>query len=84
MVTNNTDEEVKDHFYEKLQVIVEKTQKHDLLVITVCVITFVLTNLYILKCAKPRNQVGRRQTENGSTIIVSYRQCTVFMAVKRG
>ena len=28
------DEEVKDHFYEKLQVIVEKTPKHDLLVIT--------------------------------------------------
>ena len=32
--TNDTDEEVKDHFYEKLQAIVEKTPKHDLLVIT--------------------------------------------------
>ena len=32
--TNDTDEEVKDHFYEKLQAVVEKTPKHDLLVIT--------------------------------------------------
>ncbi|XP_068713171.1 craniofacial development protein 2-like [Montipora foliosa] len=32
--TNVTDEEVKDHFYEKLQTIVAKTPKHDLLVIT--------------------------------------------------
>ena len=32
--TNDADEETKDHFYEKLQVIVEKTQKHDILVIT--------------------------------------------------
>ena len=32
--TNDTDEEVKDHFYEKLQAIVEKTPKNDLLVIT--------------------------------------------------
>ena len=32
--TNDADEESKDHFYEKLQVIVEKTQKHDILVIT--------------------------------------------------
>ena len=31
---NDTEEEVKDHFYEKLQAIVEKTAKHDLLVIT--------------------------------------------------
>ena len=32
--TNDADEEVKDHFYEKLQAVVEKTLKHDLLVIT--------------------------------------------------
>ena len=32
--TNDTDEEVKDHFYEKLQATVEKTPKHNLLVIT--------------------------------------------------
>ena len=32
--TNDTDEEVKDHFYEKLQAIVEKTPRHDLLVVT--------------------------------------------------
>ena len=32
--TNDTDEEAKDHFYEKLQAIVDKTPKHDLLVIT--------------------------------------------------
>ncbi|XP_068704802.1 craniofacial development protein 2-like [Montipora foliosa] len=31
---NDTDEEVKDHFYEKLQTKVKKTPKHDLLVIT--------------------------------------------------
>ena len=33
-VPNDTDEEVKDHFYEKLQATVEKKPKHDLLVIT--------------------------------------------------
>ena len=32
--TNDADEEVKDHFYEKLQAVVEKTPRHDLLVIT--------------------------------------------------
>ena len=32
--TNDTDEEANDHFYEKLQAIVDKTPKHDLLVIT--------------------------------------------------
>ena len=31
--TNDTDEEAKEHFYEKLQATVEKTPKHDLLVI---------------------------------------------------
>ena len=34
--TNDVDEEVKDHFYEKLQAVVVKTPKHDLLVIDHC------------------------------------------------
>ena len=65
--TNDTDEEVKDHFHEKFQAVVEKGPKHDFLVIAVDLSSKVGSDVEGYERVMSKHGVGTRN-DNGEKL----------------